>query len=1520
MSMAYGDLTERSYLGAIQCSTKDWLLSASWSDTRVYSAYAAIASVLLLLIHLTALISRDGPSESQQKPGNAPNPRSLSSPLVRLFLVILLVGISVQAPRHCSSPSPILLPDYFTSLTLVYVALLALFSLSSAYRITTVVHYHIQVLLLIILAVYTYRDIVPLFTYTSSPQDSCEGWLLWVKVSFLVLASIAVPLLASRECFTPDPNPEQKASFALLITYSFLDNVIHLASRSLQLEVAKLPPLADYDDAKTLKAETFPYLDVFSGANKTRHIFFGLMVIYRWEFLTLAAMSIIEIAAGFAGPIGINRLLNYIENDRQDVVMRPWFWILLLFVGSVSRSLASQWYEFIATRTVVRTEAMITQLIFEHSLRIRPTDSMPDDSKTSSTMSQETSPSRPEDSSSHSTNIIGRINNLVTTDLANAVVARDFLRLIVKMPIEIVLCVVFLYIILGWSAFVGLAMILLCFPIPGWIGNQVHGVQTELMNKTDSRVNSIVEALNLLRMIKLFGWERKMSEKIDQKREEELGWLWKRELMDLSINCVNFVIPIFTLLATYFTYTVIMKEELTASKVFSTITVIDMFREQLYTILASITSTVSGKVSLDRINDFLHKSELLDIYSNDAIQSLHAPQDVIGIKQATFSWSTRPASVQNDFSLTVNDELVFHQGGINLIIGPTGSGKTSLLMALLGEMNFIPSSSQSWFSLPRTGGVAYAAQESWIQNDTIKNNILFGSPDDVSRYRKVIYQCGLEHDLNLFEAGDSTEVGPKGVTLSGGQKARITLARAVYSSAEILLLDDQLASLDVHTAKWIVDKCLRGDLIRGRTVLLVTHNVALAGPIADFVVSVGSDGRVVGRKSVKEAIVQDKALQLEAKKDEEMLARANEDIDAESRLPGTAKSNDSETGKLVIAEEKESGHVSWSAIFMYFNALAGNHRIFFNGCFVVTMMISNLAINTQTYYLGYWASQYEDRPASQVPVFFNLGILAVILFCAVFFHVICRIIFFKGSLRASRSLHHHLLESVFGTTLRWLDTTPLSRVLTRATTDISTIDGPLHKVLFGLWNTISFTFIRFFAIIIISPIFFIPAGVLIIIGCWISQIYMTAQLGIKREMENRRALVLAHFGAAISGLVSIRAYSASTSFTNSSLDLINDYTRSARPFHGLTCWVTVRLDLLSALFSTALAVYLVYFPNSSYLNLDASLTGFSLNMGIGFSMLTLWLVQSVNDFEVQSSSVERIRHYTRIEQEPAPIASGKPPAYWPASGTLRVEHLSAKYSENGKEVLHDLTFEVKGGERIGVVGRTGSGKSSLSLSLLRAIITSGEVYYDGIKTSSINLDALRANITIVPQIPELLSGTVRYNLDPFNQHDDATLNDALKASGLHALQDQEDVGENETNVSVSAATTITTAEARVTLDTHISSGGTNLSVGQRQFLALARAIVRGSKLLILDEATSAIDYKTDAIIQRYLRTELGDDVTLIAIAHRLQTIMDADKIMVLEDGHIVEFDSPRNLMSDKNSKLRMLVDESEDRDELLAMI
>ncbi|KAG8744472.1 hypothetical protein FRC11_013448, partial [Ceratobasidium sp. 423] len=669
----------------------------------------------------------------------------------------------------------------------------------------------------------------PLATYELHPADAAGGWLTWSRIGVLTFASVIVPLCIPRVYVPLDPrnpsaapNPEQTASLISLLLYNFVDPLIWAAYRTPKLEYDQLPPLADYDRASHLRQRGFDKLDPLR-RTKQRHLFWGLMEVFWKEYCIMAVMVTIKALMEFAGPVGIKYLLEYLQNipkNEDPGYIRPWFWILWLFLGPVLGSIALQWYIFITTGSLTRTEGMITQLLFEHSLRIRlvaqatggssgktPKTATPggdnasvagsdrtavgsqpqpaegtgeEDSNsightaeesngqtlvasTSSVKQKDKEESQGDDS--ESANLIGKINNLMSTDLGNMIDGRDFLFIILYGPVQIIFSIYFLYHILGWSAVIGMTVMILSFPIPGKVAYLVNNVQVSRMKKTDARVQTVTESMNVIRMIKLFGWEKKVIGQVEEKREEELTYYKKRQFLGLVNMNINYVLPLIVMLVTYASHTLWFKQTLDAATVFSSIGVFDVLRNQLHMLFWHIPMTIQAKVSLGRINDFLQNAELLDTYDNKDAPLIVEPNppapDAIGFRNATFTWTRQvpgtPTPSRRNFRLHIDEELLFRRGKINMVVGPTGCGKTSLLMALLGEMHFVPSTPDSWFSLPRDGGVAYAAQEAWVQNETIKENIIFGAEFDEARYKKVISQCGLERDLTLFDAGDETE-------------------------------------------------------------------------------------------------------------------------------------------------------------------------------------------------------------------------------------------------------------------------------------------------------------------------------------------------------------------------------------------------------------------------------------------------------------------------------------------------------------------------------------------------------------------------------------------------------------------------------------------------------------------------------------------------------------------------------------------------------------------------------------------
>ncbi|KAF9054811.1 multidrug resistance-associated ABC transporter [Panaeolus papilionaceus] len=1450
--------------------------------------------------------------------------------------------------------------DVNIALTYLYTFLLSLYALTS--RPTShrfIASKSTSLILLATWTMYAYRDLYPLATYGLHPAEG-GGRRLWVNIGVLTIIAVIIPLCIPRRYVPvdpknpmPEPSAEQTASWASFVTFTYLDPLVFLGTRVPHIPVEKLPPLLDADEAGYLTEGAFKHLDRFRGA-PDRHVFWGLMRYFMPDFILMNIVDFMAIIFGLSTPIGLNKVLIHLESPNAKPTpdtLKPWFWLLVLFIGPFMKSISEELYLYLSTQVRYRAKAVLMEVVFERGLRIRVGEGG-DGSKAGEDEGKGKEGGE-DNGKDKKGNLIGRINNAVTGDADNVLDGIHFTSYVIITPASIIISIALLYQILGWSSTVTLALTVLLAPLSGYIGTFLSKYEKVKMQKTDARVQKTSEVVSVLRMVKLFGWERKMINLINETRREELAWLRKLRILRHGNMLLGMFGPLITQWSTYATLTVVMHGDLVPSKIFSSLVLFTSLRYQIQNLSWGYTDVITAKVSLDRINALLRGTELLDAYANYTEPASGSGEDEdreedprIGFGRCSFTWSAKSKSVitpspspgiststshaaapssvststltpsrvasesetaslsseatatpstHRSFTLNIPDDITFKAGKLNVITGPTGCGKTALLMALLGEMHYIPhppypdTQTDSWLSLPRTQGVAYAAQESWVLNATIKENVLFGSAFDEERYEKVMQQCALSRDLELFEAGDGTEVGERGLTLSGGQKARLTLARAVYSPAQIILLDDIFAALDVHTSASIAKECFGGDLIKGRTVILITHNLPLVLPMAEFLLTMSSDGTIVTEDIDPISIPfkdQDDLIETEL---EDKASSSSVLADKETKPPFAAD------GKLILAEEVAEGKVSWHSFKLFVYGLGGDHPIVFFVVFFSLMFVYELLALTQAWFLGYWGSKYEDPGHGDVSAWYYLTLYAGILAVSLFFAGLHRYYFMLATMRASESIHAKLVQSVLTSTLRWLDQTPTGRILARFTQDTRNVDGNLTGVFAYFCGQVVAIVARFASILVFTPAFFIPGFIVAYSGYYLGNMYLKAQMSTKREMSNALSPMLSHFSASIHGLVSIRAYGAQAAFKQESLKRINHYVRINRPSYNLNRWIGIRIDTLGSVFTTALASYLVYGPA-----IGAANTGFILSVALSFTVIIYIMVRQFNNLQVESNSLERIQDYLDIDHEPPFVDAGKPPAAWPTSGDLRVENLCARYSKAGPLVLHNLTFHIQSGQRVGVVGRTGSGKSSLTLSLLRCIVTEGEIYYDGLPTSRINLEDLRSNITIIPQTPELLSGTLRQNLDPFGKEDDAVLNDALRSAGLYALQEAG-------------------GEAKITLDTDIAGGGTNLSVGQRQILALARAILRRSKLLILDEATSAIDYKTDSIIQTTLRTQLDPDVTVITVAHRLQTIMDSDIIMVLDAGKLVEFDTPVNLLRNASSMLRSMVDNSKDSAILLAM-
>ncbi|KAG5644693.1 hypothetical protein DXG03_007916 [Asterophora parasitica] len=962
--------------------------ASHWKSDHALPVYASIVSVALLLIHAFTLSEYTRPilvrlnlakeREISPQVDSGGHIKSHGGRVIFATEVLTLIGslelLRVSVTRVLALEG--LERDAYSSL-------LALFAVVSPRP--TIVSHHINLVLAASWTIFFARDVVPLLTYTRTPADPSH--LLWHLISVLSLTAVVLPLVKPRRYvpFDPSdpmpPSPEQTASRLSLLFFAFQDATVWKAYRGPHLPLAELPPLADADHSKHLVRAALPHFDPYaerndaSGVRKQpqRHLFLAVASVFRPQIIVATLLLLSDNAATLLAPYALKKLLEYLAN-RDAATVNPWVWVASLFVGPLSSAIIKQQYQTLLGHSTVRLEAILTQLILKHALRIRivaevdslaiaptppaapsvapsqstsssdesltpPAESESDETVADEPQSKAASPSPPPSPppppppppQSKGKSLVGRMNNLISSDLQALARAAEFLQVFFGAPVMIVLTIGFLYNLLGWSALIGFVVLVAQTPLPIVFSRLLQGATKEVAKRSDDRVETVTETTSVIRMVKMFGWEKKMSERIDEKREAELTWVWWSKFYTLITmifqfralpfsfayfltRLVSYLLPALTMIATFTVYALAMKRSLDAATVFSSIALFNILRTKVAMLFMWLPNVLKGNVSLQRISDFLYETELLDKFSDNAVAHGENGINDIGFRAATFSWAREDANEgartpsKRSFRLEIKDELLFKRGSINLIVGPTGSGKTSLLMALLGEMHFLPSGPGAWFNLPRTGGVAYAAQESWVLNAMIKENIIFGAPFDEERYKKVLDQCALLRDLELLDAGDLTEVGEKGLTLSGGQKARLTLARAVYSSAEIIILDDVLAALDVHTAKWIVDKCLVGDLVRGRTVILVTHNVSIAAPVSDFVVSLGPDGHILSQGRISDALAKNAKLELQVVEEKVAEDKAEQEVVQQTDAP--KKEN---KGKLIVEEETSKGHLSWES-------------------------------------------------------------------------------------------------------------------------------------------------------------------------------------------------------------------------------------------------------------------------------------------------------------------------------------------------------------------------------------------------------------------------------------------------------------------------------------------------------------------------------------------------------------------------------------------------------------------------------
>uniref|UniRef100_A0A8C0EXE5 MRP3 protein n=1 Tax=Bubo bubo TaxID=30461 RepID=A0A8C0EXE5_BUBBB len=1157
-------------------------------------------------------------------------------------------------------------------------------------------------------------------------------------------------------------------------------------------------------------------------------------------FLIGSFFKLIQDLLSFVNPQLLSVLIGFIKNKDAPA----WWGFLiaaLMFICAVLQTLMLHQHFQYCFVTGMRLRTGITGVIYRKSLVIT------NSAKRSST--------------------VGEIVNLMSVDAQRFMDLMTFLNMLWSAPLQIFLALYFLWQALGPSVLAGVAVMVLLIPFNSAIAMKTRAFQVEQMRYKDSRIKLMNEILGGIKVLKLYAWEPSFSEKVLEIRKNELRVLKKSAYLNSLSTFAWISAPFLVALTTFAVYvSVNEKNILDAEKAFVSLSLFNILKFPLSMLPQVISNIAQTSVSLKRIQQFL---------SHDELDPNCVETKVIA-----------PGKDITCFLHSIN--LLVPSGALVAIVGPVGCGKSSLVSALLGEMEKLEG------EVAVKGSVAYVPQQAWIQNATLKDNILFGQASNEQKYQNVLEACALKTDLEVLPGGDQTEIGEKGINLSGGQRQRVSLARAVYSNSDIYLLDDPLSAVDSHVAKHIFDKVIGPDgVLKGKTRILVTHGISFLPQVDHIVVVV--DGKISEMGSYQDLLKQNKAfaeflrsyaLDEDIEEDEPTSTvllflktsfSGNQITDIclcikcplllHDRLAFAFLKNPNE--KLIQAETTETGMVKLTVFWQYMKAVSP----------IISLVICFLYCCQNAAAIGanVWLSDWTNEPvingtqhntAMRIGVYAALGLLQGLIV------LICSFTLAMGGINAARTLHAALLENKFHTPQSFYDTTPTGRIINRFSKDIYVIDEVIPPTILMFLGTFFTSLSTMIVIIASTPLFAVVIVPLAILYFFVQRFYVATSRQLKRLESVSRSPIYSHFSETVSGASVIRAYRRVKSFVDISDVKMDENQKSYYPGIVSNRWLGVRVEFVGNCIVLFAALFAVIGKNS----LNAGLVGLSVSYALQVTLSLNWMVRMTSELETNIVAVERIKEYSETETEAPWVIEGKsPPADWPSRGELEFVNYSVRYRKGLDLVLKDLNLQVHGGEKIGIVGRTGAGKSSMTLCLFRILeAVKGEIKIDGVKISEIGLHDLRSRLTIIPQDPVLFSGTLRMNLDPFNKYSDEEIWKALELSHLKRF--------------VSSQPSM--------LDYECSEGGENLSVGQRQLVCLARALLRKTRILILDEATAAIDLETDDLIQMTIRTQF-EDCTVLTIAHRLNTIMDYTRVLVLDNGTIAEFDTPASLIASK---------------------
>jgi len=1216
-----------------------------------------------------------------------------------------------------------------------------------------------------------------------------------------------------------------------------------------------------------------------------------------WPYLLAASIfKLISSLLTFASPLLLSSIITFISTPAEPS-WRGSLYAGGLFLMSMSQSLFDNREQYITNVNVMRIKTCLISAVYRKTLRLS------------------------NQGRKHYTT--GEIVNLMSTDTQRVADLVQNINSIWSAPLQLTISMVLLYQQLGIAIFAGLGVMIINIPFNIWITNKMRTLQQLVMRYKDQRIKLLSETVNGIKIIKIHAWEESFRKRAEAIRDKEIYYLTRQTWYSAAITFAFTCLPFIVALTSFATFVLIdINNVLDANKVFVSLSLFNIIRIPLAILPMLLTNLSMFLVSVRRVNKFLEGQEI----DPDATKQIEGDKNSIKIVNGTFKWDQNGEIVIDEVDLEVP------RGKLVAVVGPVGSGKSSLISAILGDLEKVTGD----IFLDKQASISYVPQEAWILNTTFKNNILFNKVENEEKYQRVLDACALVPDLKTLENGDQSEIGEKGINLSGGQKQRVSLARAVYADTDIYLMDDPLNAVDVHVGRHIFDNVIgpKG-ILRDRTRVLVTNKLSVL-PEADYII-VLKEGKVTEKGSYENLLKSrglfsqllvryllenktntDKAAKkglaaavsdqidlvtqelrrleeeqtknrLEESKKEELMAAKKEGL-RQDGLAGNVSSfgraqtrsgqNGDESRGLTGQEATQVGSVGLEVHRNFIRAMGLNFVI------ATAIYIASSAFTlTSNLWLSDWSNDALNETLRTDPKLrdLRLGVYAGLGLGESFCVIISTVLLNIACLRSSHMLHNKMLSRVLRAPLAWFNVTPSGRIINRFSKDIDVVDMTIRfnvrlLMVIALRSVTSLILISVgsaYSIILIAPI--------VLLYFLFQMFYISTSRQLKRIESTTKSPIYSHFSETISGASSIRAFKVTQEFileSNHRVDVNN-----ASYYIGFVAsrWLAIRLEFLGLIVVLVASMVAV----SSRDAISPGIAGLSVTYALTVTQVLSFLVRTYSDYETNVVSVERLLEYTRTPVEPDDEEEPSDPN-WPARGEIYYDKYSARYRPELDLVLNQFDLKIRQNERVGLVGRTGAGKSSVTLSLFRILdVKEGRIVIDDVDIGHINLKVLRSKLSIIPQEPILFTGTIRQNIDPTESYPDHEIWRAIDLAHLGSFLRQLPSG----------------------LDHQVSEGGSNFSVGQKQLFCLARTLLRRSKILILDEATAAVDVETDTLIQQTIRKEFRNS-TILTIAHRLETIQDYDRVVVMEAGRSVEEGKPDELLAQSNSRFYQLANDS----------